>query len=190
MAEDFHPEAELAEDAENCRYIFAYGSLIWNPGFGFVERAMAKLSGYHRSLCIFSNHYRGTTEKPGLVLGLDMGGTCNGVVYRIEDSHWLDVLNYVRKRELLSGVYREVIREVRLRDQDRTELALTYVVNRQHSQYAGKLEVDDIAKYVEQGHGSSGSSKDYVEKTLHALRDFGIEEKKLKSVLTKLESHT
>ena len=191
MAQDFHPDAILAEDAESCRYIFAYGSLIWNPGFEFVDKAMAQLPGYHRSLCVYSKHYRGTPEKPGLVLGLDRGGTCKGVVYRIDGSHWSDVLAYVRKRELVSGVYREVIRQVRIRDTDDTDdtvSALTYVVNRPHHQYAGKLEVDDIAKFVAQGHGLSGTSKNYVENTLLALRNLGIEEKKLQSVLSKLSS--
>ena len=188
MGQDFHPDAILAEDAESYRYILAYGSLIWNPGFEFVEKAMAQNSGYHRSLCVYSKHYRGTPEKPGLVLGLDRGGTCNGVVYHIADSRWSDVLAYVRKRELISGVYREVIRQVRIRDTDKTVSALTYAVNKPHQQYAGKLEVDDIAKFVAQGHGLSGTSKNYVENTLLALRNLGIEEKKLQSVLSKLSS--
>lgn len=190
MAQDFHPDAILAKDAESYRYIFAYGSLIWNPGFDFVEKAMAQLPGYHRSLCIYSKHYRGTPEKPGLVLGLDRGGTCNGIVYRIGDSQWSDVLAYVRKRELVSGVYREVIRQVRIRDANTTVSALTYVVNKPHQQYAGKLEVDDIARFVAQGHGLSGTSKDYVESTLLALKNLGIKEKKLQSVLSKLSSQT
>jgi glutathione-specific gamma-glutamylcyclotransferase len=188
MAHDFHPEAKLAEKAEDCRHIFAYGSLIWNPGFEFVTKSMAQLAGYHRSLCIFSNHYRGTSEKPGLVLGLDHGGTCRGIVYQIADSDWLDVLAYVRKRELISGVYREVIRQVRIMGTETTVLALTYVVNRPHQQYAGKLEIEELARYVAQGHGLSGTSKAYVEKTLAALKDHGIEEKKLRSVLSVLQS--
>jgi glutathione-specific gamma-glutamylcyclotransferase len=190
MPPDFHPDAKLAEDAENCRHIFAYGSLIWNPGFEFTDKTMAQLSGYHRSLCVFSNHYRGTSEKPGLVLGLDLGGTCNGIVYRIAGEHWTEVLAYVRKRELVSGVYKEVVRPVRIRDSGQGVNALTYVVDRQHEQYAGKLEVGEIARFVGQGHGLSGTSRDYVENTLMALKGFGIEEKKLQSVLNRLSSQT
>lgn len=186
MALDFHPDAILADNADECRYIFAYGSLIWNPGFEFAEKAMAQLSGYHRSLCVYSNHYRGTPERPGLVFGLDRGGTCNGIAYQIADSQWANVLSYVRKRELLSGVYREVIRQVRMRDSEDTVSALTYVVDRRHSQYAGKLEVGDIARIVALGHGQSGANKDYVENTLLALQSFGIKEPKLQSVLIRL----
>ena len=186
MDREFHPDAILAENAEDCRHIFAYGSLIWNPGFDFAQKAMAQLSGYHRSLCVFSNHYRGTPERPGLVFGLDRGGACNGIAYHVEDSQWGHVLAYVRKRELLSGVYREVIRQVRIRDSDQIVPALTYVVNRQHAQYAGKLDDGEIAKIVALGHGQSGANKDYVEKTLLALQSFGIKEPKLQSVLTRL----
>jgi cation transport protein ChaC len=188
MAVDYHPDAKLADDVGNCRHVFAYGSLIWNPGFEFVERNMAKLSGYHRSLCVYSNHYRGTPEKPGLVLGLDTGGSCRGVVYRIADHEWSVVLSYVRKRELVSSVYTEVVRDVRIGSSSVMVSALTYVVDRQHSQYTGKLAVDDIARFVAQGHGSSGASKDYVENTLMALKEMGLEEKKLQSVLNKISA--
>lgn len=188
MTLDFHPDAILAENTEECRHIFAYGSLIWNPGFEFSEKAMAQLSGYHRSLCVYSNHYRGTPEKPGLVFGLDRGGTCNGIAYHITDRRWDEVLAYVRKRELISGVYREEIRQVKIRDTEQTVPALTYVVNRQHLQYAGKLNVGEIAKIVALGHGQSGANKDYVENTLLALQSFGIKEPKLQSVLTRLAS--
>jgi cation transport protein ChaC len=188
MAADFHPDAKLAEDAGRCRHVFAYGSLIWNPGFEFADRNLAQLAGYHRSLCVYSNHYRGTPEKPGLVLGLDTGGSCRGVVYKIADAQWSSVLSYVRKRELISGVYREVIRDVRIAGSGVVVSALTYVVDRQHSQYAGKLGVEEIARFVEQGHGQSGASKDYVEKTLMALKEMGLEEKKLQSVLSKISS--
>ena len=188
MEHDFHPDAKLAEHAQDCRHVFAYGSLIWNPGFEFLTKSMAQLAGYHRSLCVFSNHYRGTHEKPGLVLGLDLGGTCRGIVYKVSDEKWLGVLAYIRKREFVSGVYREVIRQVRIMGTEDMVPALTYVVNRPHSQYAGKLQIEDVARYVAQGHGLSGTSKAYVENTLAALKDYGIEEKKLQSVLDALQS--
>jgi cation transport protein ChaC len=186
MVGDYHPDAKLADDAGRCRFVFAYGSLIWNPGFDFVERGMAQLSGYHRSLCVYSNHYRGTPERPGLVLGLDSGGSCRGAVYRIADPDWSAVLAYVRKRELVSGVYKEVVRGVRVGGSGPMVSALTYVVDKQHPQYAGKLAVGQIAKFVAQGHGLSGTSKDYVENTLKALKEMGLEEKKLQSVLSKI----
>lgn len=186
MNAGFHPDAQLAQGAENCRYIFAYGSLIWNPGFSFREKQMAHLRGYHRSLCVYSRHYRGTEEVPGLVLGLDRGGACKGIVYHVEDAVWADVLAYVRARELISGVYVEVQRHVQLQGEDKKVWALTYVVNHQHPQYAGKLELDEIAKFVAQGQGLSGSSLHYVEKTLEALKAIGITEKKLEAVVKRL----
>ncbi len=187
MSSRYHPEARLAQGADNCRYIFAYGSLIWNPGFSFSEKSMAQLRGHHRSLCIYSKHYRGTEERPGLVLGLELGGACNGVAYRVEEKIWPDVLAYLRERELVSGVYDEVIRKVQLRGVEGSVSALTYVVNHQHPQYAGKLQIEEIAKLVAQGKGLSGSSLTYVENTLEALRAIGITEKKLQAVLDRLK---
>lgn len=90
-------------------WVFGYGSLMWNPGFAFMEARRARLTGYHRAFCIYSVHYRGTERQPGLVLGLDRGGVCDGIAFRVTPEMGAQVLAYLRRRELIYGVYREVL---------------------------------------------------------------------------------
>jgi len=80
-------------------WVFAYGSLMWRPDFVFVEKRPARLDGYHRSFCIYSTHYRGTAERPGLVLGLDPGGSCQGIAYRVEAALEGPVRAYLDERK-------------------------------------------------------------------------------------------
>src|SRR6201995_4229898 len=90
-------------------WVFGYGSLIWRPGFSFAERRIATIHGYHRSLCIYSHVHRGTPERPGLVLGLDRGGACAGVAFRVAAARRVETLGYLRERELVTSVYREAL---------------------------------------------------------------------------------
>src|SRR6266700_1381916 len=100
-----HIDPSLAADHEDL-WVFAYGSLMWRPGFPFVERVPARLFGAHRALCVLSHVHRGTPERPGLVLGLDRGGTCRGIAYRTTASERPETLAYLRSREQVTGVYR------------------------------------------------------------------------------------
>ena len=121
-------------------WVFAYGSLMWRPGFEHVGHVTARLSGSRRALCVWSFVHRGTPAHPGLVLGLDRGGSCRGVAYRVAAENRDTVLAYLRERELVTDVYREVLRPVRLDTPDRPMVeAVTYVVDRAHRQYAGRL---------------------------------------------------
>ena len=121
-------------------WIFGYGSLMWRPDFSFLERRGARLDGYHRSFCITSTHHRGTATRPGLVLGLDRGRSCEGVAYRVAAGSAKEVMNYLRKRELISGVYREARAMVQLDDAAHSSVsALAYIVERAHPSYAGHL---------------------------------------------------
>ena len=171
---------------ENCRHIFAYGSLMWRPDFEFEKSSPATITGYHRRLSIVSNHYRGTFEKPGLVLGLDSGGTCKGLVYRISVATWPDVLAYVRKRELISEAYHEVIRTVQLDDQSNSVEALTYVVNHGHVQFVAPQPMSKTLAMVMQGHGLAGSCVDYVLNTVNHLRGLGIHDDELETLIMHL----
>lgn len=156
-------------------WVFAYGSLIWRPGFEFVERHSALLKGAHRALCVYSHVHRGTKERPGLVLGLDHGGACRGVVFRVEAHKQAETIAYLRAREQVNMVYKECVRPVTL-DDGRQVLALCYVVDRSHSQYAARLDREDVLKLVRQGVGQSGPNPDYVRNTALALKELGIQD--------------
>ena len=95
-------------------WVFGYGSLMWNPGFAYAEARRARLTGYHRAFCIYSIHYRGTERRPGLVLGLDRGGVCEGIAFRLAPETRAATLAYLRRRELIYGVYREALVPVHL----------------------------------------------------------------------------
>ena len=151
-------------------WVFGYGSLIWKPGFTFKEQQPAKLIGEHRSLCIYSMVHRGTYEKPGLVLGLDRGGACQGVAFRVARSERDATVSYLREREQVTGVYREVMRPVWLKNDARDRVrALAYVVDRSHDQYAGRLTIEEQLRLVHQGHGIYGDNVEYVISTVAAL---------------------
>ena len=164
-------------------WVFAYGSLMWRPGFEFLESVTAHLSGARRSLCVWSWVHRGTREHPGLVLGLDRGGSCRGVAYRVADGKRDTVLAYLRERELVTDVYREVVRPIRL-DQPGRPLAraLAYVVDREHAQYAGCLAPEAILRHVRDSHGRSGANADYVINTVRHLRSLGFRDAMLERV--------
>ena len=171
-------------DAEEL-WIFAYGSLMWRPDFACEERAGARLFGYHRALCIYSHHHRGTAERPGLVLGLDRGGSCVGLCFRIAASDRAATLERVRARELISGVYAEIAAPVRLAD-GRRLAALAYVARRDHEQYAGALGTAEVARLVAQGHGQYGANVDYVRNTQAQLAAMGMRDARLAAVLAAL----
>jgi cation transport protein ChaC len=154
-------------------WIFGYGSLMWNPGFRFAHRERAVIHGWHRSLCMYSYMYRGTPDRPGLVLGLDSGGHCQGVAFSVDAAAWDETLAYLRAREQVTNMYREIRRPVRLADGETAE-ALFYVVDRKHIQYAGRLSLEQQLHHVRQGHGQSGACSDYVISTLDHLRELGI----------------
>lgn len=168
-------------------WIFGYGSLMWNPGFEHVERHVAVLSGYHRALCLFSHHYRGTAEKPGLVLALDKGGSCEGVALAVEPQRWEETLAYLRAREQISYVYLEKTVGLRLQGNGEQVEAITYVVDTAHSQYAGKLSLAETLYYVRQGMGSAGPCTEYVKNTVAHLRELQVHDEALEQVVTALE---
>ena len=117
------------QHADQDLWVFGYGSLMWRPGFDYLERASARLIGLHRALCVYSFDHRGTPEKPGLVLGLDRGGACRGIAFRIAAAHRHDIITYLRGREQTTHVYREVMRSVWLENEPRERVsALAYVV--------------------------------------------------------------
>ena len=173
-------------NADEDLWIFAYGSLMWRPDFAFAERCKARLSSHHRSLCISSEYYRGTPARPGLVLGLDRGGSCLGVAFRIAAVDGPATLDAVRRRELITGVYREVTARVRLTD-GRAPLAVTYAADRAHGQYAGKRDRVVMLDRVRHSAGHAGRNVDYVRNTHEHLRALGIVDPHLGWILEALD---
>jgi glutathione-specific gamma-glutamylcyclotransferase len=179
MASIIHPEAGKSsenskENLEGDLWVFGYGSLMWRPGFDYLEKVPARLIGEHRALCVYSFDHRGTPERPGLVLGLDRGGACRGIAYRVAASLRGDTIAYLRGREQTTNVYREVMRSVWLDNEPRERIsALTYVADRGHVQYAGRLPLAEQLRIVQQGHGRSGNNRDYVLSTVKAIEAEG-----------------
>jgi cation transport protein ChaC len=154
-------------------WVFGYGSLMWRPGFPFLERRHAHLHGYHRALCVYSHVHRGTPERPGLVLGPDRGGRCHGVAFRVAPEEAAETVQYLREREQVTAVYVERRLPVRLAGGE-TVAALAYVVDRGHPQYAGRLPQEDSLRLVRQGVGVSGANPDYVRSTHRHLLEMGV----------------
>src|SRR6478672_4967475 len=172
-------------------WVFGYGSLMWRPGFEYIEKVPARLIGEHRALCVYSFDHRGTPEKPGLVLGLDRGGACRGVAFRVAARRRGDTVDYLRGREQTTNVYREVMRSVWLENRARQRVsALVYVVDRGHVQYAGRLSLTEQLRYVQQGHGRSGNNRDYVLATVKSIEAQGFRDAQLHQLAALLHHDT
>ena len=168
-------------------WVFGYGSLMWRPGFAYVEAVPARLAGAHRALCVYSWFHRGTQERPGLVLGLDVGGACLGLAFRGEGKDRDSVIAYLRERELVTSVYREVWRPVSpMGKAARRVSALAYLVDRSHVQYAGRLPPERLLEMVRGGIGKSGANAEYVQNTVRNLRELGIRDPILEKLSTAL----
>ncbi len=139
--------ARIDNSRENDFWVFGYGSLMWKPGFAHVETVRARLHGYRRSLCIYSHVHRGTPDHPGLVLGLDAGGSCLGIAFRVPGDMAGEVMAYLREREMSNGVYHEKRLRLHLADGREGE-ALAYVADRRHRQYAGGMKPDEAAAII------------------------------------------
>ena len=159
---------------------------MWRPGFAYAERHLATVHGFHRSLCVYSHVHRGSPAQPGLVLGLDRGGSCRGIAFRAAPSQADDTLAYLREREQVTMVYREVSLRCRL-DDGRTVSAIAYVVDSRHAQYAGRLPRTEILRLVRQGVGISGRNPAYVRNTHEHLVEVGIRDAGLARIARDLD---
>ncbi|MEO9613953.1 MAG: gamma-glutamylcyclotransferase [Nitratireductor sp.] len=168
-------------------WVFGYGSLMWRPGFAHVETQRARLHGYRRALCVRSFVHRGTPARPGLVLGLDRGGSCIGLAFRVPGDLRQEVLDYLRARELVTHVYLERVLPVTFASGARGE-ALCYVVDRAHDQYAGRLDAAHAAAAVCGAVGQSGPNEDYVLNTVEHLEALGIRDHWLEEVARRIGS--
>lgn len=169
----------------NDLWVFGYASLMWKPGFDFEEQQRAKLNGYHRALCIKSWEHRGTRARPGLVMGLDFGGSCVGVAFKIAPENRDSVMAYLRKRELVTNVYLERMGKVILASGQKVE-AVIYVADRTHEQYAGRMSVDEATQCVCGAVGNAGPNEDYILNTADHIASLGINDPWLASVAAKI----
>ena len=168
-------------------WVFGYGSLMWQPGFAFSERAQAALIGAHRSLCIYSFHHRGTLEHPGLVLGLDEGGACRGIAFRVAGGAEDETVAYLREREQVTEVYIERRAPITLLDgSGREREALCYMADRGHPQYAGRLSLERQSDLVRSATGLAGRNIDYVLNTVRHLEEVGIHDVELAALAKRL----
>jgi len=179
--------AEL--DPDGHLYVFAYGSLIWNPGFSHERRHPALLHGYHRRFCLWSRHYRGTPDAPGLVLGLDHGGACRGVAYSVPGAAAEVVLAYLQDREMPNDeqVYHRRMLAVRLLDSGRVVRAVAFVANRAHASYCRPCP-NTAARAIARGIGQMGPNRDYLLNTVAHLRAMGVRDAGLDRIAALLPS--
>lgn len=156
-------------------WVFGYGSLMWNPGFPYQEREIARLPGYNRSFCMRSIHHRGTVDRPGLVLALDAmpGAACDGVAFRVAPERAEETLAYLRERELISAAYLERMLPVDLAD-GRRVTALCFVIDPDHVQYCGGLSLDEQARIIAHAHGGRGPNDEYLYNTAEHLAEIGL----------------
>ena len=166
-------------DRERPVWVFGYGSLIWRPEFEFDCRARGVVHGYHRSLCLWSSIYRGTPERPGLVLGLEPGGSVHGVAFRLPAETAHRSLRALWKRELATGSYSPRWLSARVPGVDGRIAAIGFVMNRTAPGYAGELDRTTLLDVVCSASGSNGSCADYVLFTVQSLAEFQIHDRHL-----------
>lgn len=162
-------------------WVFGYGSLIWKPGFEYIAEQKAVLTGWHRALCIHSWVHRGTKDHPGLVLGLDRGGSCEGLARMVSADKRDAVIDYLRERELVTDVYFEKWVDIRLTD-GQSAKALTFVVDQSHPQYASNINEDKLVEIIRHAKGMSGENVDYVASTVASLKSLNIVDETLERI--------
>jgi cation transport protein ChaC len=167
-------------------WVFGYGSLMWNPMLTFAERRVAKVRGYHRGFYLWSRVNRGSPEKPGLVLGLDRGGSCGGIAYRLHPNSVAEEFKLLWRREMLVGTYHP--RWVNAHTSSGIVSALTFVVDRTAQGYAGRLSDENIVTTALGAHGHFGSCTDYLLETATSLEHHGISDQRMRRLARLLQA--
>jgi len=162
-------------------WVFGYGSLMWLPGFEYLEEAEAELDGYHRDLCILSYVFRGTPDVPGLVMGLNKGGKCRGRAYRVAGALVEETLAYLYKREMINNVYAPSWVDIEMGKGQSTK-AYTFLAIPEHKQHVAGLSIEETCSLVLQGIGEGGSALEYLENTLLHLHALNIDDPRLETI--------
>jgi cation transport protein ChaC len=168
-------------------WVFAFGSLIWNPAFHFVERRTARIHGFHRQFCLWARAGRGSPERPGLMLSLESGGSCTGVAYRLAARAAATELDVIWRREMFTMAYRPVWTTAHT--PKGPEPAIAFSANRTHERYVPGLEFEDVARYLATGAGPMGRCCDYLFDTVAHLRQLGIRDRRLEALEAKVRAH-
>ena len=169
-------------------WLFGYGSLIWNPAFEFAERRIGRIFGYHRYFSFWTTSGRGTRERPGLMLGLVRGGSCRGVVYRVDRNDAAHELRSVFLRELMGGAYHP--RWVNVHFGDETVRAITFVADQGYENFAGIMPLETVAGHIAHAAGHLGRCSDYLVNTVRHLHALGIDEPRLTQLLALVEARS
>jgi len=177
------PSRVRTRERAGALWVFAYGSVMWHSGFAYLERRPALVYGYHRAFCVYSWLYRGTPEKPGLVLGLAPGGACRGLAFRVAEQQAAATLDYLDQRENIYRVYRRRLVPVRA-GRERIE-AHAYIADPRGPQYAGNLSDEEIVALLREGRGERGSGLEYLENTVRHLEELGIPDRRLHRLLAR-----
>lgn len=169
----------LAGHASDQLWIFAYGSLIWKPEFGFTAHERATAKGWHRSFCLRLARWRGTPEQPGLMMALDRGGQCAGVAYRLPDENWRDQLGRLVRREVTLKPSGNAPRWIKVRADSGDRQALTFTANPMSRNYVRALPPAEVAWTLARAAGHWGSGAEYLYQTVTHLESFGIRDRNL-----------
>jgi cation transport protein ChaC len=176
-----------AREAPRETWVFGYGSLIWNPAFEFVEQRVGQVHGFHRRFCLWTRLGRGSATTPGLMLGLEPGGSCRGVVYRIADAAVRSELEILWRREMLGGAYQA--RWLPVRTPDGPVRAVAFTINRAYERYAGRLTEEAMAAVIARASGQLGACSEYLFNTVAHLAALGIHDRPLERLRDQVARH-
>ena len=165
----------------NSMWVFGYGSLIWNPALYFTEKKRGTVHGYHRRFCLWSTIGRGSPSRPGLMLGLERGGSCKGIFYKIDRREIRTELDIVFRRELITAAYRPTWVSARVLGKSPFK-AIAFVINRTHNRYAGMLDDETVIQTIADAKGTLGSCSDYLYETVLQLENLGMPDRRLASI--------
>ncbi|MFC4271206.1 gamma-glutamylcyclotransferase [Sneathiella chungangensis] len=174
--------AKISHD--NGLWVFGYGSLLWNPAFHFTEWQPARLHGFRRRFCLQASIGRGSPEKPGLMLALDHGGSCNGRAFHIAPDKIESETDILWMREMVSGAYNARLIKIRLPHE--TVTGLTFVINRAHPRYIAEMDIEDTARLVSSGEGHLGTCRDYLNNTIAHLDEMKVKDRYLHELQQKI----